>query len=1090
MVNDADPDVETVVESLRGGVGPARSIGQLEEWRLTTDAATEYIQDDPTPFLEIADDIVAAAYREAHREPARVEETTGKEQLSVEIRDNLTALLQQLSNEAPGELVEHRRRLVEIGLRADNQSQRWNNQHLFTNLAAHGEDVGIELFDSLLSTFTDTEAGDRRPVAGYYVRCLASDHETIAERGLPEVRELLREGPAPVRTEAVKFVRNLVNVGFLSDETPSEAALDATADVRPLLDADESEVEEAAVEALFEISEYAPERLRDDVEQLAGFIGHEQVSYSAATTIERVIEAEPQAAEDLPESIVSPFPDGPPTAQEHSLLVLAAVVETGLAGNEASALVDQVLPDVVESLDGGSDDVASEASELLSAVAAADPDALVPSAADIVAGLTTERAQLYTRRTLERLLAHDPATFETVIPECRRLLEADWTNRSTKGSVAELLSNVADQSPDRLVAHTDVLAAALDQGDDASNYACTALGEISREHPEAVVEHAPALLDVVDEENASGRYMAATALENVAEVAPDAVADGADRLLEMSFTASEGIDSTNARSACMTVLEERPDVAEDLRPEIRAALDSDDLETRTRAVQFTSSAVLRDAEPFYELRPRIEDALAADDERLTESAAECMSQFADNRPDSVVDAVPTLGETLREGTADVRKEAASALWHVATDHPEPVAGVVDDLVVAFRDSSDYTKDSICRVLSEVAGEMDAVPEGLFVELVEFDLAYSGSISTSNAVEAIGELSASLAGLDQAVRAELIQALRDGPTDRQKNAAAIARVLTGQSATNSMLSDNVVHESPPAGTEELLPALTDAFDADDEDVRKHAMWAVCGLSRTRPATVLPAVEEIDSLLDLESEANGQAMFPAAEALYHLAGHDAEALVTDETELVSHLVWLGATLERQSFDESPAGDCLGYTVYTTHGAKALGRVAQAAPDRVAAELSDDDGDSLVDLYEHAHEDVQEHLLGVLKEVSPGAPQIFGEGNEELAALFDSAPEAREDVAEIYCILAESNPDQVVESVPELTTALEARPGTQTEANLVTAIATIADSEPVDLRAYRDTFVELFAEGSLDLSGEVMLVDLLTRIPSTVDIELRPE
>ncbi|KPN28893.1 hypothetical protein SY89_03127 [Halolamina pelagica] len=293
MVNDADPDVETVVESLRGGVGPARSIGQLEEWRLTTDAATEYIQDDPTPFVEIADDIVAAAYREAHREPARVEETTGKEQLSVEIRDNLTALLQQLSYKVPGELVEHRRRLVEIGLRADNQSQRWNNQHLFTNLAAHDDEVGTQLFDSLLSTFTDTEAGDRRPVAGYYVRCLASDHETIAERGLPEVRELLRESPAPVRTEAVKFVRNLVNVGFLSDETPSEAALDATADVRPLLDAEESEVAEAAVEAVFEISEYAPERLRDEVEQLAGFIGHEQVSYSAATTIERVIDAEP-----------------------------------------------------------------------------------------------------------------------------------------------------------------------------------------------------------------------------------------------------------------------------------------------------------------------------------------------------------------------------------------------------------------------------------------------------------------------------------------------------------------------------------------------------------------------------------------------------------------------------------------------------------------------------------------------------------------------------------------------------------------------------------------------------------------------------
>lgn len=67
---------------------------------------------------------------------------------------------------------------------------------------------------------------------------------------------------------------------------------------------------------------------------------------------------------------------------------------------------------------------------------------------------------------------------------------------------------------------------------------------------------------------------------------------------------------------------------------------------------------------------------------------------------------------------------------------------------------------------------------------------------------------------------------------------------------------------------------------------------------------------------------------------------------------------------------------------------------------------------------------------------------------------------------------------------------RHGTQTEKNLIKAIATVADNGPVDLRAHRDTFVDLFADGLLDIRGKVMLVDLLAKIPSTVDIGLRPQ
>lgn len=77
-----------------------------------------------------------------------------------------------------------------------------------------------------------------------------------------------------------------------------------------------------------------------------------------------------------------------------------------------------------------------------------------------------------------------------------------------------------------------------------------------------------------------------------------------------------------------------------------------------------------------------------------------------------------------------------------------------------------------------------------------------------------------------------------------------------------------------------------------------------------------------------------------------------------------------------------------------------------------------------------------------------------------------------------------------VPELITALEARPRTQIEKNLTKAITTVADSEPIDLRTDRDTFVDLFADGSLNIRGEVMLVDLLTQLSSTVDIGYRQQ
>ena len=39
-------------------------------------------------------------------------------------------------------------------------------------------------------------------------------------------------------------------------------------------------------------------------------------------------------------------------------------------------------------------------------------------------------------------------------------------------------------------------------------------------------------------------------------------------------------------------------------------------------------------------------------------------------------------------------------------------------------------------------------------------------------------------------------------------------------------------------------------------------------------------------------------------------------------------------------------------------------------------------------------------------------------------------------------------------------------------------------------RDTFVDLFADGSLNIRGEVMLLDLLTQLSSTVDIGYRPQ
>jgi hypothetical protein len=317
------------------------------------------------------------------------------------------------------------------------------------------------------------------------------------------------------------------------------------------------------------------------------------------------------------------------------------------------------------------------------------------------------------------------------------------------------------------------------------------------------------------------------------------------------------------------------------------------------------------------------------------------------------------------------------------------------------------------------------------------------------------------------------------------------VLSGQSSGSSILGDDVIHTSPPAGTEELLGPLTEVFDDPNEDVRKHAAYAVCGLARASPDAVGPILDDVESLVEYEMEANGQAMFGAAEALYYLADEFPDRFVAEESDLLDYLVSLAIGLDKQVYADSPAAAKLNMShlsLYTTHGAKALGRVADVHPEAVHEAVIDDDDERLIEIYNEIPE-TQENFLGLLKELSFALPELFGEENEKLQELFEGVDSTdRGDIAEIYSILATSNVDAVVNNVPELMDALSEGLTPMTMKKLLRSVATIVDNQQVDLTSYRGMMRDLFNDNSLDMVGEVILIDLLARTRSTVDLDLR--
>ncbi|WP_206750795.1 hypothetical protein, partial [Halorubrum sp. SP3] len=68
-------------------------------------------------------------------------------------------------------------------------------------------------------------------------------------------------------------------------------------------------------------------------------------------------------------------------------------------------------------------------------------------------------------------------------------------------------------------------------------------------------------------------------------------------------------------------------------------------------------------------------------------------------------------------------------------------------------------------------------------------------------------------------------------------------------------------------------------------------------------------------------------------------------------------------------------------------------------------------------------------------------------------------REDIAEIYSILATSNVDAVVNNVPELMDALSEGLTPMTMKKLLRSVATIVDNQQVDLTSYRGMMRGLF-------------------------------
>lgn len=328
--------------------------------------------------------------------------------------------------------------------------------------------------------------------------------------------------------------------------------------------------------------------------------------------------------------------------------------------------------------------------------------------------------------------------------------------------------------------------------------ALTALAEVAKAQPDAVIDHLDTVQELLAEGTPKTTECAALVLQVVFSTRQQAITPLSDVLLKVlgDLTAEmEGVDLfSGADEIPQDTISAIPEV-------IRVVVKLD------RVNPGTIAEALSDLEQLLTVRP-VTVQLAA---------AMGIARLADSTPEATLRLIPKLEDALRPPTsvedpeleawlgqgdntesARVRAAAASALKHIAADYPAEVRSSVSDLATCLAADDPAIRRAAISALANVA---DTHP---------------------NSVRSY---------------TEELEPLLDDPNNsiRWSAALTLARIA----------------KEHPQDVSEYVDELRRYLDADDKGLRVNGSWALDVLSEHNPAAVRPAIDDLAPLLDSET-----------------------------------------------------------------------------------------------------------------------------------------------------------------------------------------------------------------------------------------------
>ncbi|WP_158293691.1 pentapeptide repeat-containing protein [Halorubrum sp. SP3] len=284
-------------------------------------------------------------------------------------------------------------------------------------------------------------------------------------------------------------------------------------------------------------------------------------------------------------------------------------------------------------------------------------------------------------------------------------------------------AETAASDQDAVVEHVPEVVALLDD-DDATvrNDAVTVLSRVAKTRSDAVLDALPALIERLEADDQSViRHNSALALSRLVENRPEACRDAIEPLVR-GLTDGDG----DVREKCGRALDNfGPDAAGDIEDaSVRAVEDAADrtgAETSTERNEATlalTRLALRYPEEVATHTESLRDRLDDEDNVVRYHATLCLNRIAKRQPHLVVEAVEPLADRLDDPDADVRALASEALASVSEDAPGAVTETSGALADALTDSNDEVRAhavGACRAL--VAEYPDVVLPAQF-ELVD------------------------------------------------------------------------------------------------------------------------------------------------------------------------------------------------------------------------------------------------------------------------------------------------------------------------------------------------------------------------------------